>query len=164
MLTVKIIESKTMYSVQELCLHLFSTNLHSVEFILTSLVSSIFSVHSSTNLFTNILLHLQFLYSRYSVRFITFTLTITRTPNKSFIPYAIINQFFAFTATFTVIPTLHSLLSQILQLNLHLHLHVSCHSMHLVSLVPNTRLKTLTFKFFTISGAHNFAHRLLILF
>ena len=54
MLTVKVIENNTMYSVQELCLHLFSTELHSVEFISTSLVSSIFPVHSSTDLFTNL--------------------------------------------------------------------------------------------------------------
>ena len=62
MLTVKIIENNTMYSVQELCLHLISTELHSVEFISTSLVSSVFSVHSSaepcsSNLFTNLFLH-----------------------------------------------------------------------------------------------------------
>ena len=52
MLTVKIIENNTMYSVQELCLHLFFLKLHSIEFVSASLVSSIFSVHSSTNLFT----------------------------------------------------------------------------------------------------------------
>ena len=66
MLTVKGIENNTMYSVKELCLHLISTELHSVEFIATSLVSSIFSVHSSgqlrsSNLFTKIFLHSQFL-------------------------------------------------------------------------------------------------------
>ena len=33
-------------------------------------------------------------------------------------------------------------------LNLHSQLQVSCHSMRLVSLVPVTRLNTLTFKFF----------------
>ena len=35
--------------------------------------------------------------------------------------------------------------------------------MHLVSLVPDTKLNTLTFKFFTTSGTHNFAHELLIM-
>ena len=54
MLIKKIIENKTMYSVQELCLRLFSTEFHSVGVISTSLVSSIFSVHSSTNLSTNL--------------------------------------------------------------------------------------------------------------
>ena len=35
--------------------------------------------------------------------------------------------------------------------------------MRLVSLVPDTRLNTLMFKFFTTSGPRNFAHGLLIL-
>ena len=38
--------------------------------------------------------------------FITFALTITGIPNKSFIAYAFINQFFAFTPAFIIIPTL----------------------------------------------------------
>ena len=38
---------------------------------------------------------------------------------------------------------------------LHLHLQVSCHSMRLFSLVPDTRLNTLTFKFFTTSRTYN---------
>ena len=59
MLTVKIIENNKMYSVQESCFHLFSTELHSVEFISTSLVSSIISVHSATGLSTNFSSHLQ---------------------------------------------------------------------------------------------------------
>ena len=61
MLTVKIIENNTTYGVQELCLHLFSMELHSVEFISTNLAPLIFSAHSSTNLFTNLFLQLQFL-------------------------------------------------------------------------------------------------------
>ena len=52
-----------MYSVQELCLCLFS---FLAEVISTSVVSSIFSVHSSTNLSTNLFLHLQFSKSKYS--------------------------------------------------------------------------------------------------
>ena len=56
-----------------------------------------------------------------------------------------------------------SLLLQTLLLNLHLHLHVLCHSMRLVSLFPDTRLNTLTFKFLTTPGTHNFARGLLIL-
>ena len=54
MLIKKIIENNTMYSVQELRLRLFSTEFHSIEVISISLVSSIFSVHSSTNLSTNL--------------------------------------------------------------------------------------------------------------
>ena len=45
MLTVKIIENNTMYSVD-----FFLTELHSIEFISTSLVSSIISVHSLAEL------------------------------------------------------------------------------------------------------------------
>ena len=55
------------------------------------------------------------------------------------------------------------LLLQTLLINLHLDLHISCYSLRLVSLVPDTRLNTLTFTFFTTSGTHNFAHGLLIL-
>ena len=55
------------------------------------------------------------------------------------------------------------LLLQTLLLNLHLHLHVSCYFMHLVSLVLVTRFNTLTFKFFTTLGRHNFASGLLVL-
>ena len=61
MLTVKIMENNTIYSVQELCLH-------SVEFISTSLASSIFSVHFSTNLSTKLFFHSQFLYSKYLLK------------------------------------------------------------------------------------------------
>ena len=37
-----------------------------------------------------------------------------------------------------------------------LHLQVPCHSIYLVSLILDIRLKTLTFKFLTTSGTHNF--------
>ena len=101
-----------MYSVQELYLHLLSTELHSVEFISTRLVSSTFSVHSlekqrSNNLSTKFFLRLQFLFYLTTItEFITFALTITRIPNKSFIAYAFINQSFAFTPAFIIIQTL----------------------------------------------------------
>ena len=103
-----------MYSVQEFCLRLFSSELHSVEFISTSLVSSIFSVHSSvelgsTNLFTNLFCTYKFysLNAHYKITgFITFTLTTPRIPNKFFIAYAFINRFFAFTPASIIIPTL----------------------------------------------------------
>ena len=62
-LAVENIVNKTMYSVQELHLCLFS---YLAEVISTSLVSSIFPVHSSvemrsTSLFTKMFLHSQFL-------------------------------------------------------------------------------------------------------
>ena len=63
MLIVRIIENNTMYSVQELHLCLF---LFLAESFSTSLVSSIFSVHSSTRLSTNFFLHLQLSQSKYS--------------------------------------------------------------------------------------------------
>ena len=59
MLIVKNIENNTMYNMQELCLHL-------VELILTKLVSSISSLHFSTNLSTKLFLYLQFSQSKYS--------------------------------------------------------------------------------------------------
>ena len=67
MLIVKSIENKTMHSVQELHLCLFSflaecssIECNSIEVILASFTSSTVSVHSSTNLSTNFFLHLQF--------------------------------------------------------------------------------------------------------
>ena len=53
MLIVKNIENKTMYNMQELCLHF-------MELILIEVVSLILSLHSSINLTTNLFLHLQF--------------------------------------------------------------------------------------------------------
>ena len=153
MLTIKIIENNTMYSVQKLCLHLFSTELNSVEFISTNLVSSIFLVHSSTNLFTKLFLDLQFFQSKYSLK--SQDLSHSHSQLLGF-------QINPLSHTPLSMNYLHSqlhlssfqrcLLSQTLLLNLHLHLHISCHSMCLVSLVPDTRLNTLAFKFFTTSG------------
>ena len=56
MLIEKIIEHNTMYNSQE-HLHIFS---RSNKVISAVFASSIFSVHSSTNLSTNLFLHLQF--------------------------------------------------------------------------------------------------------
>ena len=131
MLTVKCVGNNTMYSMQEL-------RLHSVGFILTSLVSSIFSVHSSANLSTNLFLHLQFLWDLQHSHSQLLGLQIN-----------------PLSHTPLSINSLHShlhlpssqrcLLLQTLLLNLRLRLHVSCHSMRLASLVPDTRLNTLTF-------------------
>ena len=70
MLIVNIIENKTMHTVFKNCVRICfersctrSNFFHLVEFI-----SSIFSVHSSTNLFTNLFLRLQILYSKYSLK------------------------------------------------------------------------------------------------
>ena len=90
MMAVKIVENNTMYSVQELHLCLLSL----------WFTSSTVSVHSSTNLSTNffpalIIFIVQHIISNIT-RFITFTLTITRIPNKYFIPHTFVNHFFAF--------------------------------------------------------------------
>ena len=55
------------------------------------------------------------------------------------------------------------LLFQTIASNLQLHLNVSCHSINLVSLVLDIKLNTLTFKFFTTSGAQVFTYGLLAL-
>ena len=73
--------------------------------------------------------------------FTTFTLTITRIPNKSFIAYA----FIAFTPAFIMIPTLVIITNTTVNLHLRSMHYILCHSMRLVSLVPNTRLNTLSF-------------------
>ena len=107
MLIVKIIENNTIYSVQELHLFLclFSS---SAEVILVSFTSSIFSVHSSTNLPTIFFYTYNFhsANSHQHHMLITFTLTITWIPNKSFITNSFINQFFVFTSAFIFIPPL----------------------------------------------------------
>ena len=68
MLIVKSTKIKTLYSMQELHLCLFSSSAecNSVEYILATFISSTFSVHSSTHLSTNFFLHLQFSQSKYS--------------------------------------------------------------------------------------------------
>ena len=58
MLAVKVVENNTIYSVQEM--HSSLSLPSSAEIILASFPSSKFSVHTSTNLSTNFLLHLQF--------------------------------------------------------------------------------------------------------
>ena len=57
MFAVKIVENNAIYSVQELHLSLFSS---APKAVLASFTSSTVSVHSSTNLSTNSVLHLQF--------------------------------------------------------------------------------------------------------
>ena len=161
MFIVKIIENNTMYSVQELHLCLFS---FLAEVFSTSLVFSIFSVHSSTSLSTNSFLHLQFLQSKYSPT--SQDLSHSHSQLLGF-------QINPLSHTPLSINSLHShlhlssfqrcLVLQTLLSNLHLHLEVSCHSICLGSFVHDIKLKILTFKFLTTSGTHNFAQSLLIL-
>ena len=68
MFIVKIIENNTVYITQELHLWLFSFSVecNSIEVISAIFASSIFSVHFSISLSTNLLLHLQFSQSKYS--------------------------------------------------------------------------------------------------
>ena len=136
MLIVKIIESNTMYSVQELHLCIFSFSVecnsiecNSVEVILASFTSSVISTHSSTNLSTNFFLHLQFSQSKYSPT--SHDLSHSHSQLLGF-------QIYPLSHTLLSINSLHShqhlslfqrcLLLQTLASNLHLHLHVSCHS------------------------------------
>ena len=100
-----------MYSLQKLHFCLFSF----LGKVILAFFFSIFSVHSlaelsSTNLFTNLFLHFFLIFIVQILTkitgFITFALTVTKIPNKSFIAYAFINQFFAFAPAFIIIPTL----------------------------------------------------------
>ena len=66
MLIVQIVKNNRMYSVHE-DLHSFSYLFsYPAKVILANFTSSIFSVHSSTNLSTNFLIYLIFLWSKYS--------------------------------------------------------------------------------------------------
>ena len=142
---------------QELLLHFF-------HIILIKLVSSIFSLHSSINLSTNLFLHLQFSLSKYSPK--SHDLSHSHLQLLGF-------QIYPLSHIPLSINSLHShqhlslfrrcLLLQTLASNLHLHLHVSCHFIRLVSLVLEIKLNTLTFKSFITSGTHIFAYGSLIL-
>ena len=95
-----------MCSVQELHLYLFSS---SDRVILASFTSLTVSLHSSTNLSTNFFLHLQFSWSNYSATSHDLSHSHSQLLGfkiKSFITHAFINQFFAFTPTFIIIPML----------------------------------------------------------
>ena len=134
------------------------------KFSLTKSVSLIFSAHSSTNGAINFFLHLQLEHSRYSpilqdlshshsqlLRFQTCPLSHTPLSINSLHSHLHLSSFH------------RCLLLQIILSNLHMHLHVSCHFMHLVSLVLDIRLNTLTFKSFMTSGTQIFAYGLLML-
>ena len=150
-----------MYTLQELYLFLFS---FSARVILANFTSSIVSVYSSINLSTNFFLHLQFSYSKYSLKsqFLSHShsqLLGFQTNHLLHIPLPI-NSLHSHLHLFLF---QRSLLLQTIASNLHLHLHFSCHFINLVSLVLDIRLNTLTFKVFIMSGTHIFAYGLLIL-
>ena len=96
--------------------------------------SSLFSVHSSTNLSSNFFLHLKFSSSKYSPT--SHDLSHSHSQLLGF-------QIDPFSHTPLLINSLHShlhlsssyccLLLQMLASNLHFYLHVSCHSLCLVS-------------------------------
>ena len=133
MLIIKIVETSTMCSVEELHLCLFS---FAPKVILASFTTSTVSVHSSTNLSTNFFLYLQFSQSKYSP-----------TPHDLSNSHSKLLglQINALSHEPLSINSLHShlhlssfqrcLLLQTLPSNIDLHLHVSCHFMCLVSLV-----------------------------
>ena len=161
MLTVKNIKNNAICSVRDLHVCLFS---FSAEVIWASFNFSTVSVHSSTNSSTNFFLYLQFSYSKYSPT--SHDLSHSHSQLVGF-------QINLLSHTPLSINSLHShfylssfqrcLLLQTLLSSLHLHLHVSCHSMCIVLLVLDIRLNTLTFKFLSTSGTHDFAYGLLIL-
>ena len=149
MLIVKIIENNTMYSMQ-IDLH---TLLCSNKVISAIFVSSIFSVHSSTNLSTNIFPHQQFSQSKYSL-----TSHDLSNSNSQLLGFQI-NHLLHTPLSINILRSrLHlssfhlCLLLQALASRLHLHLQVSCHFMGLVSLVLDIRLNTLPFMFLITSG------------
>ena len=121
MLIVRIIQNTTIYTVQELLLCSFSFSF--------STISSIFSVHSSTNLSNNFFLHLQFSQSKYSP--ILQDLSHLHSQLLGF-------QINPLSHTPLSINSLHShlhlssfqrcLLLQTFLSKVHLHLQVSCHS------------------------------------
>ena len=123
-----------------------------------------FQLHFSTNLSTNHFLHLQFSQSKYSQTSHGLSHSHSQLLGFQINPISHTSLSIIFLHSHLHLSSFQScLLLQTLILYLHLHLHVSCHSMHLVSLVPDTRLSTLTFTFFTMSRTHNFACGLLIL-
>ena len=99
-------------------------------------------------------------YSFYNLN-LQFTFTIARILVRSFITHSFVDQLFAFTSAFIFTPSLFIITT--LASSLHLYLQVSCHFMHLVSLVLEIRLNTFTFMFSLTSGTHNFVYGLLIL-
>ena len=145
-----------MYNMQELHLLSFLSS------IFTS--SSIFSVHSSTNLSTCLFLHLHFLYSKYPPT----SLGLSQSQSQ-----LLRFQAKPLSHTSLSINPLHSdqhlslfqrcLSLQTIACNLHIHLHVSWNFICLVSFILEIRLNTFTFKSFTTSGFPFFAYRLLIL-
>ena len=98
---------------------------------------------------------------QYHIWFITFTLTITKIANKSFI--TVLLSFDSLYSQMHLSSFHLCLLLQTAASSLHLHLHVSCHCMCLASLVLEIRFNALTFRFLTTSGTHNFAYESLIL-
>ena len=121
-----------MHCVQELhlCLFSFLAEYNSTEVISNSLISSTFSVYSSTNLSTNLFLYLQFWLSKYSLKsdglshshsqllgFQIDPLSHAPLSINSLLSYLNLSSF------------QRCLLLQTLSSNPHLHLHVSCHSM-----------------------------------
>ena len=150
-----------MFSMQKRHLYLFSP---SAKFISAICTLSIFSVHTSTNLSTNLFLHLQSSYSKYS-------------PTSHDLSH-LHSQLLGFqrdplSHTPLSVNYLHlqlhlssferSLLLQAFASNLHLHLHVSCHFMCLISLDLDIKLNTLTFMFLIRSGTHISAYGSVIL-
>ena len=114
--------------------------------------SSIFFVHSSTNLSINLFLHLQHSWSKYSPTSHDLShshsqLLLFQINHSLHIPLSI-----NFLHSYLHLSLFHlCLLLQTLASSLNLHLHVLCYSACFVSLGIAIRLNTLAFKFFTTS-------------
>ena len=150
-----------MHSVQELHLSLFSST---VEVILAIFTYSTLLVHSSTNLSTNFLQHLQLGWSKYSPTSHDLSNYHSQLFGLQIDPLShtalSVNSLFS---SLRLSSFQRCLLLQTLPSSLHLHLQAPCYSMCLVSLVLDIRLNPLTSKFLITSETHSFAYGLLIL-
>ena len=137
--------------------------LHFVELILTKLVYSIFSLHSSINLSNNLFQHLQFSQCKYSP--ISQALSHSHLQLLGFKIYPLLHIPLSINYLHLhqhLLSFQRCLLLQTFASDLHLHLHILCHFICIVSLVLDIILNTLTFKSFTTSGTHIFEYRSLI--
>ena len=139
MLIIKIIENKKMYNMQELCLDF-------VELILTKLVSSTISLHSSTNLSTCLFYTCNFYYP--NTQQTSHDLSQSHSQLLGFQIYLLSHKPLSINFLHShqhLSPFQGCLLLEALASNLYLHLHVSFHFMCLVLLVLDIRLNTLGF-------------------
>ena len=121
------------------------------------------SIHFSTNLSTNLFLHLQFSQSKYSLTSHDLSHSHSQLLRFQINPFSQIPLSINSLHSHMHLSSIHlCFLLPTLASHLHLHLQVLCHSICLVSLVLDIRLNTLTFMFLKVSGTHNLAYGSLI--